>query len=62
MRNMKTSRNVMLLTLMLGLAALSSCGNKGDLYQDADTGSAQDLEDAAEKLKKTKKPTSPAPR
>lgn len=62
MRKMKTSRNVMLLTIMLGLCAISACGNKGDLYQDADTGSAQVLEDAAEKLKKTKKPTSPAAR
>lgn len=37
---------------------LSGCGNKGDLYLPSDVVAVEELEDAAEKLKKRKTTTS----
>lgn len=47
-------KNVKLLALMVLLPMLLSCGNKGDLYQEADPAVELELEEAAEKLKKSK--------
>ncbi len=38
--------------LVFLLAAISGCGNKGDLFLPSDVVAAEELEDAEEKLKK----------
>jgi len=45
---------VKFLALVLLLPLLLSCGNKGDLYLEADPTSEQEFKEAAEKLKKKK--------
>lgn len=39
---------------LLSAGLMAGCGNKGDLYLESDVVAADELEDAAEKLKKRK--------
>ncbi len=52
----RSGHNLMGICAVCGLAAvlLGGCGNKGDLYLPSDIVAADELEDAAEKLKKRK--------
>lgn len=50
---MAVSLSCLMLCIMLNV---SGCGNKGDLYLEADAASVEELEKAAEKLKQNKKP------
>lgn len=43
---------------LLCVAVLTGCGNKGDLYLESEIVAPDELEDAAEKLKKRKKAAS----
>jgi len=43
---------VTLITLCVGL---QGCGNKGELYRESDIATLEEIEKAAEKLKKSKK-------
>jgi len=49
-----------LVTMITLCVSLQGCGNKGELYRETDLNTLEELEKAAEKLKKSKKDGTPA--